>query len=162
GSVVAGAAALGSAGWWAASAPSRARPMNASRASGPSYLFPQLYANAEFVAQSQDLAAMSLFVAAGVCALLGIILTFARREPRALLGVIVLGAAEMFIFAYGVRATFDSATIVNPDEKRFLEEHAGDYRIMNVANPASAMLVGAQDTCGNAATVVRSYTASTT
>jgi hypothetical protein len=155
--VFAGAAALGVVGWWTASTGSWPGLMNASRVSGQSYLFPQLYADTEFVAQSQHLAARSLFVAAGVCALLGIILAFARREPRALFGVIVLGAAEMFVFAHSARATFDSATIVNPDEKRFLEEHAGDYRIMNVANPNSAMLIGAQDMWGYEATVVRRY-----
>src|SRR6266542_61883 len=140
--VLAGAAALGVAGWWTASTGSWRGLMNASRASGQSYLFPQLYADTEFIAQSQHLAVMSLFVAAGIFALFG---------------VIALGAAEMFIFAHGVRATFDSTTIVNPDEKRFLEEHAGDYRIMNVANPNSAMLIDAQDMWGYEATVVRRY-----
>jgi hypothetical protein len=155
--VFTGAAALGVAGGWAASTGSWAGLMNASRASGQSYLLPQLYANAEFVAQSQHRAAVSLFVAAGVCALLGIILGVARREPRALFGVIALGAAEMLMFAHGARATFDSATIVSPDEKRFLDEHPGDYRIMNVANPNGAMLIGAQDMWGYEATVVRRY-----
>src|SRR5438552_7310851 len=155
--VFAGAAALGVAGWWTASTGSWRGLMNASRASGQSYLLPQLYANTEFIAQSQHLAAVSLFVAAGVCALLGIILVFAKREPRVLFVVIALGAVEMFIFAHGARATFDSTTIVNRDEKRFLEEHAGDYRIMNVANPNSAMLIGAQDMWGYEATVVRRY-----
>ena len=155
--VFAGAAALGLAGWWTASTGSWRELMNTSRASGQSYLFPQLYTDAEFIAQSQHRAAISLFVAAGVCALLGVILALARREPRALFGVIVLGAGEMFGFAHGTRATFDSTTIVNPDEKRFLEEHAGDYRIMNVANPNSAMLIGAQDMWGYEATVVRRY-----
>ncbi|PYL02994.1 MAG: hypothetical protein DME31_07840 [Verrucomicrobia bacterium] len=155
--VFAGAAALGVAGWWTASTRSWPGLMNGSRASGQSYLFPQLYADTEFIAQSQHLAAMSLFVAAGVCALLGIILASARREPRALFGVIALGAAEMLVFAHGARAMFDSATIVNRDETRFLEEHPGDYRIMNVANPNSAMLIGAQDMWGYEATVVRRY-----
>lgn len=155
--VFAGAAALAIAGWWTASTGSWPGLMNASHASGQSYLFPQLYMDAEFVAQSQHLAAMSLFVAAGVCALVGVILAFARREPRALFGVIGLSAAEMFIFAHGTRAAFDSATIVNPDEKHFLEQHSGDHRIMNVANPDSAMLIGAQDMWGYEATVVRRY-----
>ncbi|MGH9549089.1 MAG: hypothetical protein ACRD3W_06940, partial [Terriglobales bacterium] len=155
--VFAGAAALCVAGWWTSSTGSWSGLMNVSRASGQSYLFPQLCADTGFIAQSQHLAAMSLFVAAGVCALLGIILTSARREPRALFGVIALGVAEMFIFAHGARATFDSATIVNGDERRFLEEHPGDYRIMNVANPNSAMLIGAQDMWGYEATVVRRY-----
>jgi hypothetical protein len=154
----AGAAVLGIAGWWTASTASWPGLMNASRATGQSYLFPQLYTSAEFTSQSQHGAAMSLLVAAGACALLGIILTFATREPRVLFGVIALGATEMLVFAYGTRATFDSATIVNPDEKRFLDEHPGDYRIMNVANPNSAMLIGAQDMWGYEATVVRRYT----
>jgi hypothetical protein len=120
-------------------------------------LFPQLYENAEFVAQSQHRAAMSLFIAAGVCVLLGTILVFARRAPRVLFGAIVLGVTEMFAFAYGTRATFDSATIVNSDEKNFLQQHAGDYRILNVGNPNTAMLTGAQDIWGYDATVVRRY-----
>jgi hypothetical protein len=155
--VFAGAVALLAAGWWTATSGSWEGLMNASRASGQSYLFPQLYASAEFVSQSQHRAAMSLFVAAGLCGLLGIILSFASRKPRALFGVIALGLAEMFVFACGTRATFDSTTIVNSDEKRFLDEHPGDYRIMNVANPNSAMLIGAQDMWGYEATVVRRY-----
>jgi len=151
------AAALGIGGWWTASTGSWPRLMNVSRASGESYLFPQLYDNAEFVAQSQHRAAMSLFIAAGVCAFLGGILTFATRQPRALFGAIVLGAVEMFIFANSTRATFDSAITVNSGEKTFLDEHPGDYRIMNVANPNSAMLIGAQDMWGYEATVVRRY-----
>ena len=155
--VFAGAAALGVAAWWTASTGSWPGVMNLSRASGQSYLIPKLYADREFIGQSQHLAATSMFVAAGVCVLLGIILTFAKREPRALFGVIALGAVEMFIFAQGARATSDSTTIVNRDEKNFLEEHAGDYRIMNVVNPNSAMLIGAQDVWGYEATVVRRY-----
>jgi len=155
--VFAGAVALGISGWWTAATASWGELMNASRASGQSYLFPRLYGDAEFVAQSQHRAAMSLFVAAGVCALLGIILALARRQPRVLFGVIALGATEMFVFAHGIRATFDSTSIVNPDEKHFLEEHPGDYRIMSVANPNSAMLIGAQDMWGYEATVVRRY-----
>jgi len=155
--VFAGAAVLGLAGWWSARTSSWSALMNASRVTGESYLFPQLYANAEFLAQSQHRAALSLFLAAGVCVFLGIILTAARREPRALFGVIALAMTEMLIFAYGARASFDSATIVNADERHFLAEHPGDYRIMNVGNPNSAMIIGAQDMWGYEATVVRRY-----
>src|SRR5438132_3423734 len=123
--VFASVAALSLAGWWTATTGSWRGLMDASRISGQSYLFPQLYVSAEFVAESQHRAAMSLFVAAGVCGLLSIILAFAKREPRALFGVIASGATEMFVFAHGARATFDSATIVNPTETRFLAEHTG-------------------------------------
>jgi hypothetical protein len=156
-SVFVAAAALGIGGWWTANTESWPRLMNVSRASGESYLFPQLYDNSEFVAQSQHRAAMSVFFATGVCAFLGGILTFAKRQRRALFGAIVLGATEMLIFASGTRATFDSAITVNSGEKSFLDEHPGDYRIMNVANPNSAMLMRAQDVWGYDATVVRRY-----
>src|SRR5947207_8011225 len=86
--VFAGAAVLGIAGWWTSSTGSWPGLMNASRASGQSYLFPQLYADTGFIAQSQDLAVMSLFVAAGVSALFGLILAFPSRRPRAPVGEI--------------------------------------------------------------------------
>jgi hypothetical protein len=144
-------------GWWLAKTPSWPALMNSSRVSGQSYLFPQLYESSEFLAQAQHRAAVSFFFAAGVCALLGIILAGVRREARALFGVIALGVLEMFVFARGSLATLDSATISNTQEKRFLAEHPGDYRIMNVNNPNTAMTIGAQDIWGYDATVVRRY-----
>ena len=150
-------AVLGAAGWWATQTASWSALMNSIRVSGQSYLFPQLYTNAEFIAQSQHRAALSLFTAAIVCALLGMILAFARRQPKALFGVIGLATVEMFLSAYQTRATSDSATFVNSEEKQFLADHPGDYRIMNVANPNSAMIIGAQDMWGYDATVVRRY-----
>ena len=155
--VFGGAIVLGIVGWWAATTASWPVLMNASRATNQSYLFPQLYENAEFVAQAQHRAAMSFFSAAGVGALLGIILIFGRRNPRVLLAVVPLGVAEMFVFACGTRTTFDSATIVSREKKRFLEEHPGDYRIIDVTNPNTAMIIGAQDLWGYDATVVRRY-----
>ena len=155
--VFTGAIGLGIAGWWAASSSSWSVLMSASRVTGESYLFPQLYASAEFISQSQHRAAASLFLGAGVCVLLGILLILGRRDQRALVAVVALGLTEMIVFACGARATFDAATIVNADEKRFLDEHPGDYRIMNVVNPNSAMLIGGQDLWGYDATVVRRY-----
>jgi hypothetical protein len=63
----------------------------------------------------------------------------------------------MFLFAFGTRTTFDSATIASGEKKRFLDEHPGDYRIIDVTNPNTAMIIGAQDLWGYDATVVRRY-----
>ena len=52
------------AGSWATQTASWSALMNSIRVSGQSYLFPQLYTNAEFIAQSQHCAALSLFTAA--------------------------------------------------------------------------------------------------
>jgi len=131
--------------------------MNASRDSGQSYLFPQLYSSADFISHSQHRAAMSLFIEGGFAAALGVLLIFVRRDRRILVAIIALALGELFFFAYGTRATSDSASFVNPEEKSFLADHPGDYRIMNVGNPNTAMIFGAQDMWGYDATVVRRY-----
>ena len=87
----------------------------------------------------------------------GIILFAARYNARALFCVIPLAVAEMLVFASNSRPTSDSSTIVNAKEKDFLADHPGDYRIMNVNNPNTAMIIGAQDLWGYDATVMRRY-----
>ncbi|PYK66757.1 MAG: hypothetical protein DME45_11800 [Verrucomicrobia bacterium] len=155
--VFTGAVALALVAWWAGSTTSWPALMNTARITGESYLFPQLYSNTEFISQSQECAATSLGIAAAVCALLGVILFAARYNARALFGVIPLAVAEMLIFASNSRPASDSSAIVNPDEKSFLADHPGDYRIMNVNNPNTAMIIGAQDLWGYDATVMRRY-----
>src|SRR5438105_4415902 len=155
--VFAGALTLGLVTWWAGSTTSWPTLMNTARVTGESYLFPQLYSDTEFIARSQQCAATSLGIAAAVCALLGIILFAARYNARALFCVIPLAVAEMLVFASNSRPTSDSSAIVNTEEKNFLAEHPGDYRIMNVNNPNTAMVIGAQDLWGYDATVMRRY-----
>jgi len=155
--VFAGAVGLGLVAWWAGSTTSWAALMNTARLTGESYLFPQFYSDTEFITRSQQCAATSLGIAATVCALLGIILFAARYNARALFCVIPLAVAEMLVFASNSRPTSDSSAIVNAQEKNFLADHSGDYRIMNVNNPNTAMIVGAQDLWGYDATVMRRY-----
>ena len=155
--VFAGAVALGLVAWWVGNTTSWPALMNTARVTGESYLFPQLYSNSEFITRSQQCAATSLGIAAAACALLGGILLVARYNARALFGVIPLAVAEMLVFASNSRPTSDSSAIVNAEEKNFLAEHPGDYRIMNVNNPNTAMIIGAQDLWGYDATVMRRY-----
>jgi hypothetical protein len=155
--VFAGAVALGLGAWWAGSTTSWSALMNTARVTGQSYLFPQLYSDTEFITRSQQCAATSLGIAAAVCALLGIILFAARYYVRVLWCVIPLAVAEMLVFATNSRPTSDSSAIVSGEEKNVLAEHPGDYRIMNVNNPNTAMIIGAQDLWGYDATVMRRY-----
>ncbi len=155
--VFAGAVALGLVAWWVGNTTSWPALMNTARVTGESYLFPQLYSDSEFITRSQQCAATSLGIAAAACALLGGILLVARYNARALFGVIPLAVAEMLVFASNSRPTSDSSAIVNAEEKNFLAEHPGDYRIMNVNNPNTAMIIGAQDLWGYDATVMRRY-----
>lgn len=151
------AVALGLAAWWAASTPSWPGLMNTARASGESYLFPRLYSDTEFITRAQHGAATSLAIAGAVSAILGAILLAARYNANALFGVVPLALAELLVFASNNRPTSDSSTIANAEEKAVLAEHPGDYRIMNVSNPNTAMIFGAYDIWGYDATVMRRY-----
>lgn len=153
----AAAVALAIAGIWASNTDSWQWLMNRMHATGETYLVPQLYTSASFVAQSQHTAAMAIFLAAGICAIFGTLLTFCKREPRTLYGLAALGIVEAFCFAHAARPTFDTRTIVNPEEKSFLTEHPGDYRIINPFNPNSAMSLRVPDIWGYDPTVVRRY-----
>jgi Bacterial membrane protein YfhO len=155
--VFAGAVVLGLVAWWVGSTASWPALMNTARVSGESYLVPQLYSKTEFISRSQQCATTSLGIAAAVCALLGAILLAARYNARALFGVIPLAVAEMLVFASNARPASDSSMIVNAEEKNFLAEHPGDYRIMNVNNPNTAMIIGGQDLWGYDANVIRRY-----
>ena len=148
---------LGAAGWYIATVSNWSAVMEASRMSGQSYLLPQRYADPSFVSAAQQHAATSLVFAAAICATLGIVLLASRRYFLSRFAIIGLAAVEMISFAYRNYATFDSDTIVSQKQVAFLKERPGDYRIMNVANPNTAMIVGAQDLWGYDATVVRRY-----
>ena len=151
------AVSLAGAASWARSTNSWRSFMDKIHVAQDSYLSPQLYASAQFTAQSQHLAVMSLLLAAATCGLFGALLAFSKRDARALYGVLVLGVLEMFWFAHSARPTFDSASVINRDEKSFLDQHPGDYRILNLFYPNSAMSIGTPELWGYDASVVRRY-----
>jgi hypothetical protein len=155
--VFAAAALLAAAGLWVANTGLWQAVMARMQAAGETYLMPQLYSNAGFVAKSQHAAAVSLFFAAGVCALFAILLALRKRGAAVLYGLVALGILEAFWFARSARPTFDSRIIVNAEEKSILAEHPGDYRIINMFNPNSAMSLGAFDIWGYDPDVVRRY-----
>src|SRR5439155_1121517 len=123
-----------------------------------SFFSEQLYASPELAAHSQHQAAISLIIAATTCALFAALLAVSRWKPRARYGIIILAVMEMGWFALLNRPTFNSTSAINPDEKAFLEAHSGDYRILNLFNPNSAMSIRVPDIWGYDASVVRRYT----
>jgi hypothetical protein len=155
--IFAGAAALGIGGLWIANTNSWQSLMNKLYATGESYLRPQLYASPEFIAAAQRTAAMSIFLAAAICIALAALLVLCKRDVRTLYGLAALGILEIFYFAHAARPTFDSSIIVNSEEKSFLKEHPGDYRIINPLNPNTAMSLRVPDIWGYDPNVVRRY-----
>jgi hypothetical protein len=145
----AGALAVRSADW---------TPLVAAMlASGEGYADARIAADPAFIAASQQFAALGLLVAAAsLAAAVGLAL-WARREPRAAFLLGALAIAEVFGFARMHRPTFDAARAVIPQLRDFLAAHPGDYRILNLRFPNSAMSIGALDAWGFDPAVTRRY-----
>jgi hypothetical protein len=71
-----------------------------------------------------------------------------RREPRAVFLLGALAIAEVFVFARIQRTTFDRTQLVIPQLRQFLAEHPGEYRILNLWNPNTAMSMRVFDAWG--------------
>lgn len=155
--LIGAALTLSGVGIWAAYTGSWQLFINSARSTHETYLMPQLYSSAEFLAQAQHRAAISIFLAAGTCALIAILLALRQRDVRALYAIVVLSIVEMCLFARAARPTFDSASIVDSREKTFLDDHPGDYRIIRPLNPNIAMSLRVPDIWGYDPNVVRRY-----
>ena len=122
-----------------------------------SFLSQPLYDSAQFALLSHHGAAISLIIATGTAASFAVLLLISKWNARALAGIVALGVVEMFWFAHSIRPTFDSRSVVNADEKSFLDAHPDDYRILNRFHPNSAMSIRLPDMWGYDASVVRRY-----
>ncbi len=120
-----------------------------ARFAGPeSYLSPKAYEDAVFQLQAGRHASDTVFVAAGTFLLTAFLLYAGRGSPWLAPGLVGLAVLELFVFARGSLDTFDLNSVDSPAVKNFLAEHPGDYRIMNLINPNSAMSTGALDMWG--------------
>jgi hypothetical protein len=117
----------------------------------------QTYANGDALPASQAFASLGLLFAGLTLAAAVCLALWARRERRAvfLLGALAIG--EVFAFARMQRTTFDSAQIVIPQLRQFLADHPGEYRILNLWNPNTAMSMRAFDAWGYDPGVTRRY-----
>jgi len=117
----------------------------------------QTYANGDALPASQAFASLGLLFAGLTLAAAVCLALWARRERRAvfLLGALAIG--EVFAFARMQRTTFDSAQIVIPQLRQFLADHPGEYRILNLWYPNTAMSMRAFDAWGYDPGVTRRY-----
>ena len=98
------------------------------------------------------------FLIAGLTLAATVLLGFwTRREPRAAFLLGALAIAEVFAFARMQRTTFDSAQLAQPQLRKFLSEHPGDFRILDLWNPNGAMAMSAFDAWGYDPGVTRRY-----
>lgn len=113
-----------------------------------SYLAINIYSNPDFIKAASHFTMKALLRSALIFLLLSFLL-FAVKYHRVFVYVIaILGVVEIFVFAHASKQVFN-ADIMKPSEmEAFLREHPGDYRILNLVNPNSAMSSGASDIWG--------------
>jgi hypothetical protein len=120
-------------------------------ATGEGYTDPRrLPASQAFASLGLLLAGLTL--AAAVC-----LAFWTRREPRAVFLLAALAIGEVFAFARMQRTTFDSTQVVIPELRQFLAQHPGEYRILNLWNPNTAMSMRALEVWGYDPGVTRRY-----
>jgi hypothetical protein len=117
----------------------------------------QSYADRRALQASQAFSSLGLLLAGLTLAATVCLALWTRREPRVafLLGALAIG--EVFAFARMQRTTFDSAQIVIPQLREFLAAHPGEYRILNLWIPNTAMSMRAFDAWGYDPGVTRRY-----
>ena len=133
------------------------RSLDWSVVTGPIAASGQGYTDPRTVPASQAFASLGLLLA-GLTLGAAVGLAFwTRRQPRAVLLLAALAIGEVFVFARMQRTTFDSTQVVIPELRRFLAEHPGDYRILNLWNPNTAMSMHALEVWGYDPGVTRRY-----
>ncbi len=143
--------------WWLAHAVSWVAVMHWMQSTHETYLRPPLFDDSSFQFESHHAMVLSLLVAGATIIALAILLILRKRNSAFVYGIVGVGIIEMACFAATNRPTFDSTTIVNADEKSFLADHPGDFRILNQINPNSSMSLRTPDIWGYDPNVIRRY-----
>jgi hypothetical protein len=128
-----------------------------SLASGESYAPASHYAEPGFVPAAQGFASRGLLLAGLVLAAVAGLMFWTRFEKRAALLLGALAVSEVFLFARAYRPMFESTQISRPELREFLARNPGDFRILNLSNPNSALSLGAFDAWGYDHGVTRRY-----
>lgn len=116
--------------------------------SGESYLPTLVYSDPDFIKAAHHFAMKALLRSALISLLLAL-LFFAVKYHRLFVYIIaILGVVEIFVFANASKQVFNADTLKNAAMEKFLREHPGDYRILNLVNPNNAMSIGASDIWG--------------
>lgn len=123
--------------------------MLAMRNSGESYLSPHAYDDPAFALQAGRMAARSLLIGGATMAVVVLSLCCLRKHRPVVWVLPGLAVIELFVFARLSLDTFDPAQSAALEVKQYLEAHPGDYRVLNLNRPNTAMRSGAQEIWGD-------------
>jgi hypothetical protein len=131
--------------------------MKAMIASQECYL-PPAAVNDATLQQQARLGAVGSLMAAGATAVgMGLLLRVLPTQRMAPVLVLALGVGELWLFASRMVATSPVGSVPRPEIARFLAEHPGDYRVLDLTNPDAAMAGGYRNIWGYAPDLTRRY-----
>lgn len=122
--------------------------LNFISATRESYLLNSLYTNPQFIYKSSILSSKALMNAALICLFLSVLFFFTKHHKVFIYLIALFTIAEILTFAGYFRPAFDILPRMKNELTKFIQEHPGDHRILNIENPNSAMSIGAKDIWG--------------
>ena len=121
------------------------RIMASLAATQESYLGPDNYASPDFAETAASFAG-SQCIFSGVVLLAIALLLYGRRfHHGAAWGLVIVGIAEMLWFANSSTTSFSLASTVAASVRDFLDDHPGDFRILEINAGNDAIGIGAYD-----------------
>jgi hypothetical protein len=122
--------------------------MQAIAATHESYLPLQIYQDSDFIQKAAYFASINLFVATGICFLLSLLFFLSNHSKKIIFLIVIMACVEIFNFVKVSMSTFDIKSLLIPEVVKFCADRPGDYRILNLINPNSAMITDAKDIWG--------------
>ncbi len=124
---------------------------------GESYLPASLYQNPAIAAQMAGFSAWNVLVAAMVFLAAALLIRITKTRFRAVYLLLILIVLEGFVFAWISRPVFHYRETMIPEFRKFYAARPGDYRVLNLVLPNSAMSTGSRDIWGYGPMVLKRY-----
>jgi len=124
---------------------------------GESYLPRAAYEDPNFTMAAAAFAAKSLLLGGGIMVLALVLVLVSRSYRCATVVLLGLAVGELLWFARGSLDRFALSDGIDREIKNSLAGRPGDYRILNLVNPNSALSTGLMDIWGSDPGIMRRY-----
>lgn len=131
--------------------------MRSMLASQECYLAPAAVENPGLQQQARLAATRAVLTAGFTAMVLGLVLKFLPSHRLAIHIVLALGVGELLLFASRTVVTSPVGSVPRPEIAKFIAEHPGDYRVLDLTNPDAAMAGGYDNIWGYAPDLTRRY-----
>ena len=122
-----------------------------------SYLPSGLYGDRAFHDMACLYSSNGILSSAAIIFSLALIFALTKYSRKFIYCIAVLAIAEIFAFAWHVNTDFDYKTTTIPELTDFYKRHPGDYRVLNLIRPNSALSTGINDIWGYDPGVILRY-----